>query len=134
MRQTSRLILPLAYMAALFALSSIPATGLESTPGLQEITPRWQNLLHIPVFGGLALVWMWALQPRLPEAWQQYVLAFALTLVYAAVDESWQSTIAGRFGSLSDFGLDVLGAGLALWLLGPLVSRKVSRPGAAKAP
>jgi VanZ family protein len=124
MRQNLRIGLPLVYMALLFAMSSLPGTGLETTPGLGEITPKWQNLLHIPVFGGLSLAWLWALQRRLPVARQRAYAAFALTLLYAAVDESWQNTIPGRFGSLNDFGLDALGAGLALWCLGPCLSRR----------
>ena len=117
-----RYLLPLVYMAALFAISSIPGTTMEATPGLQLITPTWQNLLHIPIFGGLALAWLWALERRLTSSQQQAYAAFALTLVFAAIDETWQSTVPGRYGSLTDLGLDAVGAGLALWLLAPRLS------------
>jgi VanZ family protein len=125
--QKLRIILPLAYMAGLFAMSSIPAAGLEGTPGLRGITPKWQNLLHVPVFGGLALSWFWALQTRLASTRNQVRLAFAITLLYAAVDEIWQSTIPGRVGCFGDLGLDAVGAGLALWLLLLFIPETVSK-------
>ena len=46
-------IAPIAYMALIFVLSSIPETGKASLA--RQII---QNLLHIPLFGLLAFLWM----------------------------------------------------------------------------
>ena len=86
------------------------------------MTPAWQNLLHIPVFGGFAMSWWWALEHRLPQRRQRAYAALTVTLAYAAVDEFWQSTIPGRLGSVIDFCLDAAGAWLAIRYLTPLIS------------
>jgi VanZ family protein len=115
MLRNPRLLLPIFYMAALFAMSSIPGKTMEVTPGLRLVTPQWQNLLHIPVFGGLTLVWFWALQSGLRAKKRGAYTALVFTIVYACVDEAWQTRIPGRLGSLTDLGLNTLGALLALW-------------------
>ena len=114
MRQDLRFLLPLACMAVLFAISSMPGATMESTAGFRLLTPSWQNLLHIPVYGGLTLAWWWALEHRLSGHRRRAFAAVAITLAYAAVEEFWQSTIPGRYGSFTDFGLDAAGAWLAV--------------------
>ena len=112
-----RLLLPLAYMAAIFALSSIPdtaapETGLERV--LQWISPELQNLLHIPLFGGLAWCWHWGLQSWVKQERWRVGAALALTLAYSVLDEIHQLGVPGRFGSLTDVALNAAGAVLAL--------------------
>ena len=117
MKSNLRVLLPLAYMAAIFALSSIPdnaapETGLERA--LQWISPGLQNLLHIPLFGGLAWCWHWSLQSCLKHERWRLGAALALTLAYAVLDEIHQLGVPGRFGSLTDVALNTAGAVLAL--------------------
>ena len=89
---------------------------MEVTPGLRWVTPQWQNLLHVPLFGGLAFCWFWLLSGIVKIPTQRIYTAFALTLLYALIDETWQTTIPGRMGTITDFGLNTLGALLALSL------------------
>ena len=112
-----RLLLPLAYMTAIFALSSIPdtetpANALESA--LRWVSPELQNLLHVPLFGGLAWCWHWGLRSWMKQEQWRLGAALALTLAYAVLDEIHQLYVPGRFGSLTDVVLNAVGAVLAL--------------------
>ncbi len=104
-------------MAALFYVSSIPGDVMEVAPGFRLLTPTWQNLLHAPVYGGLALSWWWTLETQLAEKKSRLIAAFTLTMIYGLVDETWQLYIPGRYGSLTDLALNALGAAIALWLV-----------------
>ncbi len=117
MQKRSRYLLPVCYMLALFCVSSIPGDVMEVAPVFRWATPNWQNLLHVPTYGGLALSWWWALETRLATVRSRLIAAFTLTMLYALVDESWQLYIPGRYGSLTDLALNALGAALALWIV-----------------
>lgn len=117
MQKFSRYLLPVSYMAVLFYVSSIPGHVMETSPVFRWVTPNLQNMLHVPVYGGLALSWWWALENRLAIARTRLFTAFILTVMYGIVDESWQLYIPGRYGSLTDITLDALGAALALWIV-----------------
>jgi len=117
MNSNLRLLLPLAYTAAIFALSSIPdtetpANALESA--LRWASPELQNLLHIPLFGGLAWCWDWGLRGWIRADRRRSAVALALTLAWSVLDELHQTTVPGRFGSLTDVLLNATGAVLAL--------------------
>ena len=90
---------------------------MEVTPGFRLITPNWQNMLHVPVYGGLALSWWWALEAQVTAARARLITAFTLTVMYGLVDEIWQLYIPGRYGSLTDLALNALGATIALWIV-----------------
>ena len=106
-------------MAALFALSSIPGDASpDTTIGalFDWVSPTWQNLLHIPLYTGLCLSWIWALDPVSLNPRKRLVIAFALTAVWSALDETHQIFVPGRYASLTDLALDLAGAGLAVYL------------------
>lgn len=110
------LIAALAYMALLHRLSSIP--GKVESPGAVDLvyfslTPAIQNLLHIPAFAVLAVLWRHAL----PNTAGGAAAVLLLTGGYGAYDEWFQLGIPGRYGSLADWALDLFGAllGLALY-------------------
>ena len=110
-------MVPLAYMAALFALYSIPDTITPETSlerALHWVSPGFQNLLHIPLFGGLAWCWHWGLRSWMKQEQWRLGAALALTLAYAVLDEIHQLGVPGRFGSLTDVVLNAVGAVLAL--------------------
>ena len=120
MKHLPRLLLPLAYMAVIYLLSSIPDTGAPRNLAekvLQWATPELQNLLHIPLFGGLAATWYWALSPLLPSRYWTLLLSFLISTGYAFFDEWHQLHVPGRYGSLTDIALDTLGAGLSMVIL-----------------
>jgi uncharacterized membrane protein YeaQ/YmgE (transglycosylase-associated protein family) len=105
-------------MAGIFWLSSIPGEPSPQDTGIYVVftwvPPALQNLLHIPVFGALAWLWRWAL-----DAWTTRapgIIAGLLTAGYGIVDELHQALVPGRYGSLGDMGLNIIGAAIGLWL------------------
>jgi VanZ family protein len=112
-----RILLPLGYMAALFLLSSIPGDASTDTlvgKVFQWVTPDWQNLLHIPLYAGLTASWLWATAGYPLDHRYRLGIAFVLTLLWAVVDEAHQMGVPGRYGSLTDLALNLLGAALAI--------------------
>ncbi|MCX7097273.1 MAG: VanZ family protein [Methylococcales bacterium] len=112
------IILPLLYMVGIFCLSSLPDHGI-ATPKLSPLawlSPNVQNFLHIPLYAGLAFLWMpglghWAIKHK-----QGYLWAFLLTLAYGLLDEWHQTFVPGRTGSFTDVASDMVGAIIGLWV------------------
>jgi VanZ family protein len=77
------------------------------------VPPQVQNLLHIPVYAGLAFLWRWALVALLRSV-PATVVALVVTVGYGVFDEWYQSFISVRFASLTDVLFNALGAGLGL--------------------
>ena len=110
-------------MAGLFLLSSIPDTDSPSSLLQQAILwvpATWQNLLHIPLYGGLALSWAWSLETTPLNRQFILLLTLGLTVGWGILDELHQATVPGRYGSLTDMGLNILGALLATYLMSRL--------------
>lgn len=108
---------PLLYMAALFGLSSVPGVIPEDAPVPYQIfnwvPPAVQNLLHIPVYAGLAFLWCWALAALLRPV-PATVAAFLITVAYGVFEEGYQSFVPGRCASLTDVLFNTIGACLGL--------------------
>ncbi len=118
-----RLLLPLIYMTGIFFLSSIPDTGnpvTEAEKVLVWIKPGLQNLLHIPLFGGLALCWHLALKTWSRPLRHRVLLAFCFSMLYAVADELHQLGVPGRYASVLDLGTNLLGISA---VLGYILSR-----------
>lgn len=117
-----RFLCPLAYMLAIYGLSSIPDTGAPETAlqtAFQWVSPTLQNLLHIPLYAGLCYVWFWALSGMNHSVLERCFGAIAVTVVFGVFDEWHQMIVPGRYGSLTDMMLNSLGAAflpLCLWL------------------
>ena len=107
-----RLLLPLAYMAGLLLLSSVPGDQTEGPVGqlFQWVEPQWQNLLHVPLYAGLAASWLWALARHPMHGLTRLSVALLVTLLWAALDETYQISVPGRYSSLTDMALNALGA------------------------
>jgi len=102
-------------MVGLFALSSIPDNG-DGGFILGFVTPTIQNLLHIPVYGLLALLWIFTLRAYGSSERRSILLAILLSAAYGGILEFWQFWIPGRFASLMDFFLNVTGILLFTWI------------------
>jgi VanZ family protein len=115
-----RIILPLGYMAALLLLSSVPGNQTAGPVGqvFQWITPQWQNLLHVPLYAGLAASWLWALARHPMQRVARLSIALLVTLIWAALDETYQMSVPGRYSSLTDMAMNALGAFLAVGYAG----------------
>jgi len=109
-------IWPVLYMAGIYCLSSISDQGAanDNLNPLAWISPDVQNFLHLPLYGGLACLWFWALRHWLEETIYKYLLTLILTLGYGLLDEWHQTFVPGRFGSLTDVGFDLTGAVIGL--------------------
>jgi len=96
---------PLAWMALIFVLSSIPG---DADAAWWE--PIARTIGHVVEYATLTLLWSWALAGvvRRP-VW----VAGAIALAYACVDEYHQSFVENRDGTVADVGLDALGIALA---------------------
>jgi len=102
-------------MAAIFMMASIPDTG---DPGylVAFVSPTIQNLLHIPAYGLLALLWIFTLRSRGFFEHRSMWMAILLSSAYGAVIEFFQILIPGRFASLTDFLLNLTGILLFTWI------------------
>ena len=111
-----RILLPLGYMAAIYALSSISDDQPDTLAGalFLWVTPQWQNLLHVPLYAGLTLSWIWALGAFSLRRHKLLILAFLLTALWGLLDEVHQAYVPGRFASITDMLLNVSGAILAI--------------------
>jgi VanZ family protein len=104
----------LAYMGAIFYLSSLPGNELASW-GLRATL---FDLAHTPLYAGLTLVTLWAL---VGPAAARVAFVAALVLVFALSDEWHQQFVPGRVFSSSDLFADAVGIGIGIavheWVL-----------------
>ena len=119
MRKLKAYSLPLGLMALIFVLSSIP--GKIRNPRLRfltELDPQWQNLLHVPLFGLLQFLWLRALVRSGMPRGKAILLGCAISLGYGVFDEWHQMFVPGRFASLTDMSLNLVGVALATVIFG----------------
>ena len=119
MHLSFRWFLALGYMGGIFLLSSIPDQGEPTSTAealLQWMTPELQNYLHIPLFGGLAATWAWALQPTVGRR-RALWLALVICSLFSLSDEWHQLHVPGRYASLTDLALNQVGILLFLGYL-----------------
>lgn len=113
-----RVPVALAYMIAILWMSSMPGVISEDATPMHRmlvwIPSSVQNLLHLPVYAGLAFVWCGVLGLRLSRPWYLFGGAFLVTVGFGIVDEWYQSFIPGRFASIGDILVDALGAVLGI--------------------
>ena len=101
---------PLSWATAIFYLSS------QSRP----LGRRWPSLpaalAHVFEFAVLAALLHRALAADPPRRKRAVAPAFVLTALYAASDELHQIFVPERTATPAEYGLDLLGASLGLWV------------------
>ena len=99
----------LAYMALLFVLATLSGTG-SLVDLMSLVPPSLQNLAHAPAYGLLSLLWIITLKNRGMGHQRSLVLAPFLASTCGALTEICQIWVPGRFPSVSDGLLDIVGA------------------------
>jgi VanZ family protein len=119
-----------AMMAAIFAFSSIPSGEM---PNFNWADLRVKKGGHMLGYALLAVAFWRGLERDdiMPEGDSSrrtpWILAWLLTLLYAASDEFHQFFVPGRNASPVDVGIDALGAAIGLGILILVVNRKSAR-------
>lgn len=127
MRQWARglgawgLLLPFFVMALLTYLSSLP--GEPDSDALLvfgisvELTPKWQNLLHVPAYAVLGFAWKFSLDVLGLREWRATLWTLCLGIGFGILDEIHQAFVPYRYPGVMDALLDALGIAIAcgLW-------------------
>lgn len=121
--------LALLWMAVIFAFSSQANSGAYTEAYLQDANVPIRKLAHMFEFAVLAVLYQTALagSPMLQGEMEasavnkkskhnlkNYLLAWALAVLYALSDEWHQAFVPGRSSSLLDSGVDAIGALIGL--------------------
>jgi len=129
-RSLKTFALPLLLMVAIFLLSSIPSkVDDEAMRLLVEPDPQLQNLLHIPMFGLLQWLWLRAYAGIGRVDGCTVLTCGAITAGYGVFDEFHQLIVPGRFASLTDVLLNLVGVvigTLVFWWITPSRRRMAS--------
>lgn len=105
----TRLPLVLAYMAVMFLLSTLPSRALVQL----GLTGSLADALHVPLYAGLALTTLFAVEGR---GWLRIVATALVCLGFAFLDEWYQGFIPGRVQSLDDLVSDAAGTAIGIAL------------------
>lgn len=111
---------PVLLATIIWQLSDTP--NLAITHGALDTLLR--KLGHIFVFGLLASSCVVAVRAQRARLSPAIVIAAAIALVYAIVDEYHQSFVPTRHGDVSDVAIDALGIGIASIVLLKLYTRR----------
>jgi VanZ family protein len=103
-------------MTAIFAFSSIPASGMPSFGLFDLLVKKGGHALGYALLALTILHWRRPLWDESPPPIKDLFLAWALTALYAASDEFHQSFVPGRMASPLDVLIDAIGAFLGLSL------------------
>ena len=112
-----KIALVLTYMFLLLASSIIPMD--RDIKGLQfiiDLKPTVQNLLHIPMYIVLAILFLQIMQNFQIEGWKGNILVFLGSGFFGIINEIIQIVVPGRYGGLTDIGLNLIGAMVGILL------------------
>jgi len=113
-RVSAPLVVTFAYMCVLFILSSIPGSG--ENGDLFGLSARVANVLHVPAYGLLALLWIFTLRDHGVAEHRSMWLAFLVASGYGALTELHQFLVPGRSPSILDVMFNGAGSLIFIWL------------------
>jgi VanZ family protein len=93
---------------------------------VSSIRPELQNLLHIPMFSVLAILWLQALQLHAISVRKKLTLAFLLSSLIGVLNEFIQIAVPGRYPSSLDVIFNTLGSLVGVFLYYWLLHRSDS--------
>ena len=107
------LLIPILYMLIIFLFSS---NIHHRHPISKQLFSNQDlnNLLHIPAYAGLVLLWFWAFHEKLDNRIKSLFYASTIAFSYGVLEEIHQSLILGRSASLFDIVLNAIGITLAI--------------------
>lgn len=108
------LFVTLGYMCALLVLSSIPGNG-KSGQLIEPISSTVADMLHIPAYGLLALLWIFTVRDYGVTKYRSMYVAFLVASLYGVLTELHQAWIPGRLPSASDVMFNVIGSLIFIW-------------------
>ena len=101
---------PLILMGLIFISSSIPMDKNADVPKfIISLDPTLQNLLHIPVFGLLAFLWLKSFTKYSILTFTKVIITLIITILFGCLEEFHQTFVSGRYGSLTDMLLNIVG-------------------------
>ena len=106
-----KLALTLIYMILLLASSGIPMD--KPIKGIQfiiDLKPTIQNLLHIPMFAILAVLFLQILRNYQFEGWKRNFWVLICTVCFGIINEVIQIAVPGRYAGITDIVLNLIGA------------------------
>ena len=115
---TTRITLTLCFMALLMLVSLIPGHPKNGnfsafTWLVAKTPPLMQKVLHVCLYGVLALLLLWTFEGIQSSA-HRFLISFFIATAFGGVMEWCQIRVPGRFGTLHDMALNAAGAALAL--------------------
>jgi len=110
-----RWIFVFLWAGMIFYLSSIPnlSSGLEA----DFILRKFAHIFVYFILTVLVFYALWGKQKASKDVLKTSLLAFCLSFLYALSDEYHQTFVFGRSGSLKDVLINLVGVGLAVFLL-----------------
>jgi VanZ family protein len=119
---------PIFLMTLIFILSSIPMhEDMGQLKFLTVLTPKIQNLLHLPLYGLLAYLWLNSFAAIDYPVINAIILSLTISLIFGCMDELYQTLIPGRYGSITDVILNSIGIILGIIVFHLLKSDKVGK-------
>jgi glycopeptide antibiotics resistance protein len=110
-----KISLLLVYILFLLGTSLVPMDRkIEGLQFLLALKPALQNLLHIPLFMLLSILWLQVLQNYKPLLRSRIILALILSCFIGIFTEYIQIFVPGRYPSVIDMGFNTLGAMLGI--------------------
>jgi len=120
-----------AFQSLLSSIDTAPALDALGKEGfLRKVGQTASNFAHVPLFAGFAALAFFAIAPRGRRDLERPsgpALTLLAALLFGVADEIHQAFVPSRFPSLLDVGSDVVGAALALVLLGAFGTTRRAR-------
>ena len=105
------------YMLLILSTSLIPMDReIEGFGIIMEITPFVQNLLHAPVFALLSVLWLQIMNVYQIRNRRKFILVFIIGVGFGLLNELIQGMVPGRYPSIFDMGINVVGVVMGMWL------------------
>lgn len=105
-----KITLAIAYSLMILISSVIPMDqGIDSTIWVLSFTPEIQNLLHIPVFTILTILWLQILKDFGIPPIKRILIALVTAIGFGILNEIIQGFIPGRYPAAMDIAFNSFG-------------------------